>query len=211
PRDFPDPVFGPPVELRVTDKSSYADTDVHWRRGEARAIARRIRELIDAGDATPGEIVLLFAAGTDAEWYEEELRALGIATYRGTGRGYFGQQQVVDLLSYLRLLRNRYDDEALVSVLTSPFVGVSNDALVLLRRAAPKRPLFVALERELPETLPDRDAQLLRAFRQRYERLTAASSRLSLERLCERVLAEHDYDLAVLAPWDGRRRSPNLP
>ena len=27
------------------------------------------------GAATPGEIVLLFAAGTDAEWYEEELRA----------------------------------------------------------------------------------------------------------------------------------------
>ncbi|MFL6028792.1 MAG: UvrD-helicase domain-containing protein, partial [Gaiellaceae bacterium] len=208
--EFPDPVFGPPVELLVTDKSSYADTSVHWRRGEARAIARRIRELIDAGDATPGEIVLLFAAGTDAEWYEEELRALGIATYRGTGRGYFGQQQVVDLLSYLRLLRNRYDDEALVSVLASPFVGVSNDALVLLRRAAPKRPLFVALERELPETLPERDKQLVRAFRQRYERLTAASSRLSLERLCERVLAEHDYDLAILAQWDGRRRYANL-
>ena len=208
--EFPDPVFGAPVELLVTDKSSYADTDVHWRRGEARAIARRISELIAAGDATPGEIVLLFAAGTDAEWYEEELRALGIATYRGTGRGYFGQQQVVDLLSYLRLLRNRYDDEALVSVLTSPFVGVSNDALVLLRRAAPKRPLFVALERELSETFPERDAQLLRAFRQRYDRLTSASSRLSLERLCERVMAEHDYDLAVLAQWDGRRRYANL-
>jgi ATP-dependent helicase/nuclease subunit A len=208
--EFPDPVFGPPVELLVTDKSSYADTTVHWRRGEARAIARRIRELIDAGDATPGEIVLLFAAGTDAEWYEEELRALGVATYRGTGRGYFGQQQVVDLLAYLRLLRNRYDDEALVSVLASPFVGISNDALVLLRRAAPKRPLFVALERELPAALPERDVQLLRAFRQRYDRLTAASSRLSLERLCERVLAEHDYDLAVLAQWDGRRRYANL-
>ncbi len=209
-REFPDPVFGPPVELLVTDKSSYADTDVHWRRGEARAIARRIRDLIDAGDATAGEIVLLFAAGTDAEWYEEELRALGIATYRGTGRGYFGQQQVVDLLAYLRLLRNRYDDEALVSVLASPFVGISNDALVLLRRAAPKRPLFVALERELPESLPERDAQLLRAFRQRYDRLTAAFARLSLERLCERVVAEHDYDLAVLATWDGRRRYANL-
>jgi ATP-dependent exoDNAse (exonuclease V) beta subunit len=208
--DFPDPVFGAPVELLVTDKSSYADTDVHWRRGEARAIAKRISELIEAGNAAPGEIVLLFAAGTDAEWYEEELRALGVPTYRGTGRGYFGQQQVVDLLSYLRLLRNRYDDEALVSVLASPLVGLSNDALFLLRRTAPKRPLFVALERDLPESFSARDAQLLRAFRQRYDRLTASLSRLSLERLCERVIAEHDYDLAVLAQWDGRRRYANL-
>jgi ATP-dependent helicase/nuclease subunit A len=208
--DFPDPVFGAPVELLVTEKSTYSGTDVHWRRGEARAIARRIRDLIAAGDAAPGEIVLLFAAGTDAEWYEEELRTLGVPTYRSTGRGYFGQQQVVDLLAYLRLLRNRYDDEALVSVLASPFVGISNDGLVLLRRAAPKRPLFVALERELPETFPQRDAQLLRAFRQRYDRLTAALARLSLERLCERVISEHDYDLAVLARWDGRRRYANL-
>jgi ATP-dependent helicase/nuclease subunit A len=208
--EFPDPVFGPPVELLVTDKSSYSDTDVHWRRGEARAIAGRIRELIDAEDAAPGEIVLLFAAGTDAEWYEEELRLLGVPTYRGTGRGYFGQQQVADLLAYLRLLRNRYDDEALVSVLTSPLVGISNDALVLLRRAAPKRPLFVALERDLPDALPERDVQLLRAFRQRYDRLTASMARLSLERLCERVVSAHDYDLAVLAQWDGRRRYANL-
>ena len=208
--DFPDPVFGSPVELLVTEKASYSGTDVHWRRGEARAIARRISDLIQAGDATPGEIVLLFAAGTDAEWYEEELRTLGVPTYRGTGKGYFGQQQVVDLLAYLRLLRNRYDDEALVSVLASPLVGISNDALVLLRRAAPKRPLFVALERDLPEALPDRDVQLLRAFRQRYNRLTAAVARLSLERLCERIVAEHDYDLAVLAQWDGRRRYANL-
>jgi ATP-dependent exoDNAse (exonuclease V) beta subunit len=68
----------------------------------------------------------------------------------------------------------------------------------------------VALERELPAAFPERDAQLLRAFRQRYDRLTAALSRLSLERLCEQVLAEHDYDLAVLAQWDGRRRYANL-
>src|SRR5213076_946766 len=59
-------------------------------------------------------------------------------------------------------------------------------------------------------TFPDRDAQLLRAFRQRYDRLTAALARLSLERLCERIVTEHDYDLAVLARWDGRRRYANL-
>ncbi|HZC29219.1 MAG TPA: PD-(D/E)XK nuclease family protein, partial [Gaiellaceae bacterium] len=209
-REFPDPVFGTPVELLVTDKSSYSGTGTHWRRGEAKAVARRVHELVESGAATPGEIVLLFAAGTDAEWYEEELRALGLPTYRTTGRGYFGQQQVADLLAYLRLLHNRYDDEALVTVLASPFVGVSNDALVLLRRAAPKRPLFKGLERTLPEGLDARDERLLRAFRQRFDRLVAASRTHSLERLCEEVVAAHDYDLAVLTQWDGRRRYANL-
>jgi len=208
--EFVDPVFGTPVELLVTDKAQYAGTGTHWRRAEAKHVARRVKELVDRGEAAPGEIVLLFAAGTDAEWFEEELRALGLPTYRATGKGYFGQQQVADLLAYLRLLHNRYDDEALVAVLASPLVGVSNDALVLLRRAAPKRPLFTGLEKGLPQGLATRDAQLLRAFRQRYERLAAAASSLSLERLCEQIVAGHDYDLAVLAQWDGRRRYANM-
>jgi ATP-dependent exoDNAse (exonuclease V) beta subunit len=208
--EFLDPVFGQPVELLVTDKSTYAETGEHWRRGEARHIARRVKELVETGAATAGEIVLLFAAGTDAEWYEEELRALGLPTYRATGRGYFGQQQVVDLLAYLRLLQNRYDDEALLTVLASPFVGVSNDALVLVRDAAGRRPLFTGIERELHAALAPDDERLLKAFRQRYERLAAAMARLSLERLCDAVISEHDYDLAVLAQWDGRRRYANL-
>jgi ATP-dependent helicase/nuclease subunit A len=208
--EFPDPVFGHPVELLVTDKASYAETGVHWRRAEARAVAGRVRELVDAGVATPGEIVLLFAAGTDAEWYEGELGRVGLPTFRATGKGYYGQQQVVDLLAYLRLLQNRYDDVALLTVLASPFVGVSNDALALVRRSAGRRPLFSGIERTLPPGLAPRDEQLLRAFRQRFDRLVAAMTRLSLERLCERVVGEHDYDLAVLAHRDGRRRYANL-
>jgi ATP-dependent helicase/nuclease subunit A len=207
---FPEPGFGPPVELLVTDKASYATSGVPWRRAEARHIAGRVRGLVDSGEATPGEIVLLFAAGTDAETYEEELRKEGLPTYRATGRGYFGQQQVVDLLAYLRLLHNRYDDEALVAVLASPFVGVSNDALVLLRRSAGRRPLFCGLERELPEGLGERDQRLFHAFRQRYDRLVGLMPRLSLERLCEEIVCRHDYDLAVLARWDGRRRYANV-
>ena len=208
--EFADPVFGHPVELLVTDKASYHETGEHWRSGEARAIAGRVRELVDSGEALPGEIVVLFAAGTDAERYEEELRRVGLPTYRATGRGYFGQQQVADLLAYLRLLHNRYDDVALATVLASPLVGVSNDTLVLLRRGATRRPLFTSLERSLPEGVSGEDERLLRAFLQRYERIVRISARAGLERLCEQILAEHDYDLAVLARWDGTRRFANL-
>ena len=107
--------------------------------------------------------------------------APGLPTYRATGRGYFGQQQVVDLLAYLRLLHNRYDDEALLTVLASPFVGVSNDALVLIRRAAPRRPLFTGVERELPQALAPRGraaaARLPPALRPARRRLCAAVAR----------------------------------
>jgi ATP-dependent helicase/nuclease subunit A len=207
---FQTPLFGPAVELLVTDKSTYRDGPVHWRTAEARHLARRVRELVDSGECAPGDVVLLFAAGTDAERYEEALRQEDLPTYRAAGRGYFGQQQVADLTMYLRLLLNRYDDEALASVLASPFVGVSNDGLYLLRRAAGKRPLYAGIERELPPELGPRDRRLCEAFRQRYARLLQVAQTAALERLCERIVSEHDYDLAVLARWDGRRRYANL-
>ncbi|MCZ7590492.1 MAG: UvrD-helicase domain-containing protein [Gaiella sp.] len=197
-------------ELLVTDKDAAGAAGVQWRRSEARHVARRVRELVDAGVATPGEIVLLFAAGTDAEWFEEELQAAGLPTYRAAGRNYFAQQQVSDLLAYLRLLHNRYDDEALLTVLASPFVGVSNDALVLIRAEAQRQPIFRGLERALPADLGEDDRRLLLAFRQRYERLLVHAAHAPLELLLERVLVEHDYDLAVLARPDGRRRYANL-
>ena len=95
-------------------------------------------------------------------------------------------------------------------MLASPFVGVSNDALLLIRRAARGgRSSPGSSGRCRPISMRD-DTRLLRAFRQRYDRLAEASPRLSLERLCERIVADHDYDLAVLAQWDGRRRYANL-
>ena len=108
----------------------------------------------------------------------------GLPTYRATGRRYFGQQQVVDLLMYLRLLRNRYDDEALATVLASPFVGVSNDALVLIRRHAGRRPLFTGIERALPEPLSARG----RAARPRLQAALRAARRGLRQRLARAAL-----------------------
>ena len=84
--DFPDPVFGHPVELLVSDKRSYRDAPLSWRDGEARAIARRVCELVDTGAAAPGEVVLLFAAGTDAERYEAAPASTSSLTRRATCR-----------------------------------------------------------------------------------------------------------------------------
>ena len=96
----------------------------------------------------------------------------GLRTVRTTGGGYYAQQQVADVLGYLRLLRNRYDDFALLAVLASPLVGISNDGLLALRRAAVRRPIFTALERdELPEGLSPDEQRLVAAFKQRFARL----------------------------------------
>ena len=133
--EFPDPVFGTPVELLVTDKAAYADTGVHWRRAEARHVARRVKELVDTGAASAGEIVLLFAAGTDAEWYEEELREAGLRPTARPGAATSASSRWSTSSRTCACSRTATTTRHSSSVLASPFVGVSNDALLLIRRA----------------------------------------------------------------------------
>ena len=168
-----DPPADGRVELLLADKRSFDDGEEHWRAGEVRLVSDRIAELISTGECLPGQVVLLFEAGTDAVLYEAALRRHGIRTVRTTGGGYYAQQQVADILCYLRLLRNRYDDFALLGVLASPLVGISNDGLLALRRGAIRRPIFTALERDdLPEGLTADEQRLVAAFKQRLARLS---------------------------------------
>ena len=73
-----------------------------------------------------------------------------------------------------------------------------------------ERPIFTGLERSLPPISRARTRGSCARSGSATTGSSRLSARLSLERLCEQILADHDYDLAVLAQWDGRRRYANL-
>ena len=105
------------------------------RVAEARYLARRLRELADAGVERGGMVVLL-RAFTHVATYEEALERAGLAPYVVGGRGYWSHQQVEDMLRLLGCVANPLDDETLFGALASPAVGVSPDTLWMLRRGA---------------------------------------------------------------------------
>ncbi len=106
-----------------------------WRQAEARLLASRIAELVRAGRALPGEVAVLLRSVGDLPLYQRALEAQGLRTLAAVG-SFWGHQQVGDLLAWLRVLANPLDEVALYSVLASPLVGISSDALALLARAA---------------------------------------------------------------------------
>ncbi len=210
------PAPGPLVELQVADKGAdWADEGLAapWRIAEARALAGRVAQLIAEG-AAPGEIVVLTRATTDLRAYERALEERGIPTYMIGGRGYWSHPQVVDLVSYLRALANPRDEEALYTVLASPLVGVSVDALVVLAaasRASGRDPWFVLREpEERLEQLAADDAAKLSEFARWFAAERALAGRSAIEQLIDRVLELTGYDLAVLAMPGGQRRLANV-
>ncbi len=201
------------VELVLADREAFDEGGPRaWREAEAAALAARVAELVASGECSAGQVVLLLEAGTDAGIYEDALRAQRLPTVRATGRGYYDQQEVGDVLTYLRLLRTRTDDAALLGVLASPLVGVSNDGMGLIRLATRRRAAVTVFESggTLPEAMTAEDERLARAFWGRYRRLADGMAGLSLEALCERIVGDHDYDLALLARPDGDRRLANV-
>jgi ATP-dependent helicase/nuclease subunit A len=210
------PADDPRVELLVADKGADWNSDglaAAWRLAEARALAARVGELITGG-AAARDIVLLTRATTDLRAYERALEAHGIPTYVIGGRGYWSHPQVVDLVSYLRALANPRDEEALYTVLSSPLVGISVDALVMLAgagRASARDPWWVVREPDgRLDELDAGDLAKLSAFAQWFAGERAGAPRASIEQAIERAVTLTGYDLAVLAMPGGQRRLANV-
>ena len=132
----------PRVELLVADKGAEWTMEglgSPWRIAEARALAARVERLLGDGTAAR-DVVLLTRATTDLRVYERALEDRGIPTYVIGGRGYWAHPQVIDMVGYLEALANPRDEEALFTVLASPLVGVSADALVVLAATAARPP-----------------------------------------------------------------------
>ena len=98
-----------------------------------------MREVVDAGEARPEEIVVLVRSTGDLPVYERALEDAGLQTMASGGRGYWGRQVVRDLCAWLAALANPSDEQALFGVLASPLVGVSTDALALIAQAGTGR------------------------------------------------------------------------
>ncbi|MGZ4182899.1 MAG: UvrD-helicase domain-containing protein [Solirubrobacteraceae bacterium] len=206
----------PRVEALIADKGADWNPDglaAPWRLAEARVLSARVAEVLDDG-AAARDVVVLTRATTDLRVYERALEARGIPTYVIGGRGYWAHPQVVDLVAYLRALANPRDEEALYTVLASPLVGISVDALVVLAaagRAGDRDPWWVIREPEgrLDELRAD-DLSKLTAFAQWFAGERAAAARSGIEQCIERAVALTGYDLAVLAMPGGQRRLANV-
>ncbi|HEX4718484.1 MAG TPA: UvrD-helicase domain-containing protein [Thermoleophilaceae bacterium] len=229
----------PRVELLMVDKSRprwketlgddpFRAGDVpEWRAAEARLLAKRIQALAEAERRSYGDFVILLRALSDAPLYERALRDRGVPTYLAGGGGYWGQQQVADVRSYLAAVANPLDEVALMAALASPLGDVSLDAIVALGLAAKrsKRPLWdklLAVVEEAPAagapaagapvgvSLAPRDRVRIRAFVDRLERDRGDAPRIALEDLLDRAVTDSGYDRAVLQMPDGERRMANL-
>ncbi len=175
---------------------------------EPRWVARRIRDLHNKlmvevkGKQRPAQYcdftVLVrnsivyqdFAAAFEAEKipYEQSRR-----------KGFFDTREAVDLIYLLRAIANPRDEIATAGVLRSPFVGLSDEALLRLELILPN--IADALDHLDEGAFSEADRGRLDWFRSHLRQWREEQPYIPLDRLLTRAIHESGY------PWDPRSSS----
>jgi len=208
------------------------------RQAEAQILARRIRALVEQGPPLVeergswrplryGDIAMLFQASTVFDVYEEALRAEGVPFLTTAGRGYYGRDEVRDLIHLLRVLEDPTDDFALVGVLRSPLFAL-DDAAILRLSLGGQPSLWAALadagtggEGEYPPAAspssraePGADLEgeppELRFARETLQGLLSLRGRVEVVELLRAALSATGYLATVSGLRDGERRRVNI-
>jgi len=182
------------VEVIVADKSACPPGE--WRAVEARALASRLRAIVDEGKATAGDIVVLMRAGTNMGTYASALQAAGFDVLAPAAGGFYGTREVADARSLLKVMANPLDTEGVIGLLAGGLGGLSDDALFLLAAAGKEHGLWEALAGAGDAGLSSADSERAALMHATVERLRALQGRI---RLADALL----HAAAVLGPGGG--------
>lgn len=181
---------------------------------EAPAVAARIAELVADG-TPPGDVAILLSAWAPVGRYRAALAERGIASWTLRNEGYWERREVLDCVVALHVLLDPLDDLALFGFLRSPMVGVRDETLLALARAA--RPPYWHRLRSLwgPGDLPvdagGHEPHLLAFGAGMIGRLGELRDRIPHDELLEALLDETGYlaHLRLLGD-DGRQPEANV-
>ncbi|MBZ0298908.1 MAG: UvrD-helicase domain-containing protein, partial [Anaerolineae bacterium] len=220
----PDP--RPPLAFVLVDASKSEDglRSDDFRRWEAYEIAVRLRDMVanqtpvfdrETGATRPlayGDAALLFQSTSQITLYEDVFKALGLPFVTVAGRGYYNRPEVWDLLNLLKALYNPADNLALASVLRSPLFGLSDDALLALRRVQDAEGRRVPLSQALhqPEVVTADELELLEFAAETLDHLAALAGRVTISELLRAALAQTGYLATLTGLPDGARRRGNV-
>jgi len=201
---------GPALELLHCGDD---DQNAEQRRArEATALAAHLAGLVADGQVRPGQIAILLRKLTAVRVYEEALRRQDLDFYTVKGKGFFGCQEVADVVMAMRALLWPDDDLAVTALLRSPLVGLSDESLLALAHHGPqlKPSQALAQGRALPDWLPTEQHERLAMARRLLADLGPRARRMTPAELLTAVIEAGDYVQVLAGLPSGEQKAANL-
>lgn len=214
--------FTVPCELMILDRSALGEEEdepeeteggevqqedeLKSSQLEARLIGKRIKELMDEDKSLRyRDFCVICRTRKDVlAPMAETLGEMGIPSYADGTENSFEAIEVSVTLNVLKVLVNRYNEVALLSVARSPMFYVTNSALAQARIRCPEGLIwdaFAAVRQEYPEI--DRLLTMMENWR-------AMAPGLGVRALIRRILEDTGFYVFCGALEGGRRRQMNL-
>lgn len=180
---------------------------------EARMVAGRIRDLLDGTHyVRSGEelrpvkaediVILLRSPSTQAEFYKQELEALGISCEDDLEENLFDADEICVLRAILTVISNPRQDIPLVAALTSPIFGYTANDLAMLRSENRILPVYDLL-------LRSEDEKAKRFFRI-LSQLRKDAKVTTIAGLLEKIYLHTNLDSIYGAMADAPKRAEHL-
>lgn len=204
------------AQLHIID---YAQTEVVKEDRvtcEARHIAYEIRRMVAQGMQINdhGKLrrcrfsdfcILLRSMKDRAILFEDEFKRQGIPLWSDVSAGYFDSEEVVIVLSLLKILDNPLQDVALLSVLFSPFYSFTPDEIAEIRLCARTEPFYIALKLSAEQG----NTKALK-FLCSIEQFRIAGANVRLDELLQLIYDTTGFMAFVGASQNGEQRTANL-
>lgn len=122
---------------------------------ESKAIAREVNELLNSG-VNPDEIAVLYRINALSRSLEEGFSKEGLAFKLIGGMRFYERAEIKDIISYLRVLANPYDDFSLIRIINKPKRGIGKASIDKLKAAAFEQQLslYAYIEKSISGELP---------------------------------------------------------
>ena len=178
---------------------------------ETRFIASRIKELVRNNKASYRDIVILLR---NIKGVAEEMKSLlseyEIPAYVSSQVGYFSTREVSILLDYLQIIDNRKQDIPLTAILTSSFVGLSEEELAKLKVSGQSKRFY---DNVFSYQDQGEDEQLRKKIKQLYDNLEYYSKQakyLPIHELLYQIVHDTHYLSYVSALKGGEQKRANV-
>lgn len=148
------------------------------------------------------DFTILLRSRTHLESLERILNLAGVPYYVASGVGFYQRREVLDVIHFLRVVINCFDETALVATLRSPMVGFSDDELMEMTTEKGLMDGIRKLVNGPSDSLSIDEPLRLRFqnFWEMIQRLRHEMPLLTTAELLQTILQETDY-LAVLAAF----------
>ncbi|MSQ26179.1 MAG: AAA family ATPase [Dehalococcoidia bacterium] len=188
---------------------------------EALFIVNEVDRLVKREGFKHGDCAVLYRTNAQSRAVEEAFVRYGLPYHLVGATRFYERREVKDVLAYLRVTYNPYDDVNLLRIVNVPSRGIGQKSLDELARWANRRslPLYAAIQLlgEPPEQrgegpdLGQRAEKALAGFLELIRGLEAEAKGSNAADLIKRVLAETGYrDYLLASDDDGEDRLENV-